>query len=180
MPSAESLTVLGTAADGDLIIVVDVSATTGTLAARRMTLSELATYVNGHSTNGGGGGTTQSHTIYVAYGATQAQTAATAADFTASGRSVNNSADTSSSTLTTPSLTSGQYRHYFIAVPSDRRITEVYIGSNPINQFSAFTLAATGQTPDTLTIGGAAHVVYAGNQPVNNSGLAYRIVTEAA
>ena len=135
------------------------------------------------------GGTTppaQDHTIYLAYGATQSQTVFTGADFENAARARNNSADTSVNTITPAPLTpEDTYRHYAGAIPTDRRLTELYIGNNPINQRSTVNPqlnqdgSADANAPPTVPINSVNHKYYVSTRPVNNTGEAWRFVTEA-
>ena len=127
----------------------------------------------------------QDHAIYLAYGATQDQTTFTGADFTSS-RAVNNSNDETVNTLTPAALTpANAYRHYAVAIPADRRLSELYIGTNPINQRGSVNPQPTTGDPNpagnAVTIPpSTASTYYVSRRPVNNTGEAWRVVTVSA
>ena len=126
------------------------------------------------------GGTTpaQNHALYVAYGATESQTAFTAADATAAGRSADNTSDTSETEVTSAALTSGQNRHYAIYMPNDRRLDTLHINRETVFNYAiGFTLVTN---PATVTIGGAAYAVYVSDNPVNYGGQVFDITTRSA
>ena len=119
--------------------------------------------------------------LYLAIGASASQSVFTAADATAAGRSVNNSADETNNTLTSPTIASGQYRHYAIYMPSNKRLDQLHIGANRIDQKGAFIPdgqdAATYTPPSVVLPPSTAYVYYRSNQALNFSGQPFRITT---
>ena len=129
-----------------------------------------------------GGGSTppaQNHRIYVAYGATEAQTAFVTADASAAGRSANNEADTSLTEVVTPALAAGQNRHYAIYLPSDKRLSVLHVdGDTTFNYARGFTLVTN---PATVTLPpSTAYVVYVSDNPLNYGGETFDITTRDA
>ena len=140
----------------------------------------LVYLVDFQSTGGGNTPTAQNHTIYVAYGIA-GQTVFTAADATASGRSVNNGADTTQDTLTLPTLAAGQNRRYAIWVPSNKRITAIHLQGQNQNNLGGFPILG-GVNPTIQQVGSPAqpHVVYVSEQIQNLSGYTMQVVTRDA
>ena len=141
MARAEDLVALGTPADGDIIVVLDVSTTTGQDGGRRLTLSELATYINGHSSNSGTP-PVSSHQRYGAYGA---DATFSAADMQAGVGSTNND-------LALTGATGSQ----FLAFWSAQALTFI---SNPAI-FENTNLISTTFTQSRLTIGATNGYLY--------------------
>lgn len=117
----------------DEIVIRDVSITSGS-QARRLSISELLVFLRGQNL-GTGGQPAQAHNIYLAVGATEAQTVFTESDFKDGTRGTNISSGTD---LTVPAYTGS--RRIAIAIPSDHEISNIILDG--LTQTGAFTKQA--------------------------------------
>ena len=106
----------------------------------------------------------QNHALYLAYAPSGGAYTFTAADATAAGRSVNNSADETSGTLVLPSIPSGEYREVGIYMPTNKRLARLEVGDTNTDQSGGFALQQATVTIPPST----AYIVYESNQPQGN------------
>ena len=153
-------------ADGDEIVIRDVSVTSGG-QAKRIAVSELVVFLRGQNL-GGGGQPAQTHSLYWARGATSTQRTFAADDFTASGRS----ATVTSGTDITIASYSGLF-YNAIAIPDTRTLRQIYYSSR--DQTGGFTQTAN------VTIAGTVYKVYRSNHALAQRGItSWQVTTDAA